>query len=64
MYASARFSQIGWEMGTKCVCCGGRGRFSFVINEWSVPNSTPEGYAITTRSVELPCKCCNGRGEY
>ena len=51
-------------MGTKCACCGGRGKFGFVVNEWSAPNSTHEGYTLTTRSLELPCKCCNGRGEY
>lgn len=51
-------------MDTKCEVCGGRGKFSFVVTEWSAPNATPSGYVITTRSVELPCKACNGRGRY
>ncbi|MDG7012050.1 MAG: hypothetical protein JRN17_03055 [Nitrososphaerota archaeon] len=49
-------------MGTTCMVCGGRGKFSFVITEWSAPDATAQGYAITTSSIEVPCKCCNGRG--
>lgn len=51
-------------MDTICKVCGGRGKFRFVINEWSAPNATPQGYVTTTRTVDLPCKNCNGKGRY
>ncbi len=51
-------------MGKACEVCGGRGKFSFSITEWSAPNATPQGYVITTKSIELPCKGCNGKGRY
>ncbi len=51
-------------MGKACEVCGGCGKFSFSITEWSAPNATPQGYVITTKSIELPCKACNGKGRY
>ncbi|MDG6980242.1 MAG: hypothetical protein JRN51_03830 [Nitrososphaerota archaeon] len=49
-------------MGTTCTVCGGRGEFNLVIAEWSDPNAAPQRYTATNRSIELPCKRCNGRG--